>query len=107
MLANKIAKKIIIILFVLFIALYISQSTGYYDYEIYKKTTLTSEQIKQFESDLAKGKNVSAKDYLSDTYKDYGNKLSNTGLKMSKKIEKYSKDVIETIFGALSNVVTE
>ncbi len=105
--ANKIARNILIILFILFIALYISQSTGYYDYETYKKTALTKEQIKKFEEDVKNGKNVSVKDYLDDTSRDYSNKLSDTGLKVSKKIERYSKKAIETVFGALSGLVTD
>ena len=105
--ANKVARNILVVLFILFIALYISQSTGYYDYEVYKKTALTKEQIKQFEEDVKAGKNVSVKDYLSETTSDYGNKLSNVGLNVSKKIEKYSKKAIETVFGALSGLITD
>ena len=104
--ANKIAGTTIIILFILFFALFISQSTGYYDYEAYKKTALTKEQIKKFEEDVKNGKNVSVKDYLSDTIKDYGNNVSDVGLSVSKNIEKYSKKTIEAIFGALSNLIT-
>lgn len=105
--ANKIAKNILIVMFILFVALYISQSTGYYDYETYKKTALTKEQIKQFEEDIKNGKNVSVKDYLDGTSKDYSNKLSDAGLNISKKIERYSKKAIETVFGALSGLVTD
>ena len=105
--ANKIARNILIVLFVLFISLYISQSSGYYNYSTYKKTELTKDQIKQFEEDVKAGKNINVKDYITNIEKDYGNKISNAGLNVSKNIEKYSKKVIETVFGALSGFVTE
>ncbi len=105
MLANKVARIILLILFLIFIALYISESTGYYDYGAYKKTLLTKEQIKKFEQDVKEGKDVSVKDYVGDLEKNYNNKLSNTGLTLSKNIEKYSKKAIETVFGALSDFI--
>lgn len=105
--ANKLFKNILIFLFVIFIALYISQSTGYYEYEQYKKVALTNEQIKQFEKDVKDGKSVDVKDYISETKKDYGNKISNAGLTISKKIEKYVTKFINGMFDSLSNVVND
>lgn len=104
---NKLFKNILIFLFIIFIALYISQSTGYYEYEQYKKVALTNEQIKQFEKDVKNGKNVNVKDYVGETKKDYGNKISNTGLKISSEIEKYVKKFINTTFDAIGKAVKE
>lgn len=105
--ANKIFKNILIFLFIIFIALYISQSTGYYEYEQYKKVALTNEQIKQFEKDVKEGKKVDVKDYVSETKKEYGNKISNAGLTISKKIEKYVKKFINSVFDNIGDVVKE
>lgn len=103
----KISKNILIILFIVFIALFFSQSTGYYEYEQYKKVALTNEQIKQFEKDVKNGKKVDVKDYIGETKKDYGNKVSNTGLKISSEIEKYVKKFINGAFDAIGRAVKE
>ena len=105
--ADKIFRSILVFLFVIFIALYISQSTGYYEYEQYKKVALTNEQIKQFENDVKEGKNVDVKDYVSETKKEYGNKVSNAGLRISKEIEKHVTKFINGIFESLSKVVND
>ena len=104
---EKVFRNIIIILFVIFIALYISQSSGYYEYEQYKKVALTNEQIKQFEEDIKKGKNIDLKDYAGETKKEYGNKISNAGLKLSQKIEDYVHKFISGAFESLGNMVKE
>ncbi len=90
---------IISLLFAVFITLYISQATGYYDYEQYKKTELTKEKIEQFERDVADGKNVDIKNYLENVKVDYSNTASNTGLKISNTITKYVKSGVSgTLF---------
>jgi len=104
---NKIFRNIIILLFMVFIALFISQSNGYYEYSEYKKVALTNEQIKEFESDLKSGKKIDIKDYISNTKKEYGNTISDTGLTVSLNIEKYIKKAITSSFGALSKLVSE
>ena len=42
---NKIAGWFVFILFITFVTLYISQATGYYEYEQARKTAFTKEQI--------------------------------------------------------------
>lgn len=103
----KIFRNIMVSLFIIFIALFISQANGYYEYNAYKKVALTNEQIKEFESDLKAGKKIDIKDYVENTKKEYGNNISDTGLSVSLKIEKYIKKAITTSFGALSELVTE
>ena len=105
--ASKIFRNIMIFLFIIFIALFISQANGYYEYQEYKKVALTKEQIKEFEDDVKSGKKIDLKDYVGNTKKEYGNTISDTGLSFSKKIEKYAKKVITTSFGALSKLVSE
>ena len=61
---NKIFKYLILISFIIFLALYLSQSTGYFEYKNSKKVALTNEQIKQFEKDVNEGKNVDITKYI-------------------------------------------
>lgn len=105
--AGKIFRNIMILLFIIFIALFISQSNGYYEYNAYKKVALTNEQIKEFESDLKAGKKIDIKDYIENTKKEYGNTISDTGLTVSLQIEKYIKKAITSSFGVLSDLVNE
>lgn len=95
------------LLFVAFLTLYMSGENGYYEYEQNKHTTFTSEQIKKFEQDVADGKKVDINDYLETQNKDYSNKVSSLGYKVSDNIGKYVKLGIEGTFGALNKLVEE
>lgn len=88
-----------------FMALYFSQATGYYDFAEHKKVTLTNEQIKKFEEDVAQGKNLNIEDYLSNTDKNYQNKTSQMGLRISESIGKYAREGIESAFKVLNKLV--
>ena len=59
---KKIFNTTIFCLFVIFLAIYGSSKTGYYEYENKKQKELTEEEIKKFEEDVAKGKNVNIND---------------------------------------------
>ena len=74
---NKIFKRIFLAILIAFTAIYISQATGYYEYEQHKSIVLTNEQIKKFESDIKDGKDVDALSYLKEEEKDYSSKISN------------------------------
>jgi ABC-type dipeptide/oligopeptide/nickel transport system permease component len=92
------------LLFAIFLTLYISQATGYYDYEQYKKTELTEEKIAQFEQDIKDGKEININNYMSSVQTDYNNKISSAGLKVSSTINKYVKSGINGVlafFGVL------
>jgi hypothetical protein len=90
------------ILFAIFITLYISQATGYYDYEQYKKVTLTNEKIAEFERDVKDGKKINVDDYLENVTTDYNNNASKTGLKISQTIKKYVRSGIDGTFAFFS-----
>ena len=44
--------------------LYLSQSTGYFEYRNSKKVALTNKQIEKFEQDVKEGKNVDIENYI-------------------------------------------
>ena len=84
--------------FVTFMALYISQSAGYVEYENRKQVALTESQIKKFEADVAAGKDVDVEEYLKTNEKNYQNSLSRLGLKISKVAESGVKSAVDTGF---------
>ena len=83
-LSKRAFRYIITILFAVFIALYMSQSTGYMENQNRKQAALTQKQITKFEKDVAEGKKIDINTYLKTNNKNYQNKISKTGLAISK-----------------------
>ena len=105
--ANKIFSWFLFILLITFITLYISQASGYYEYEQSRKTAFTEEQIKQFEQDVKDGKEIDINDYLENTNKNYQNNISRLSLNVSEGIGRYAKMGIEKIFEGIAKVIEE
>ncbi len=93
--------------FITFLTLYLSQATGYYEYEQHKKVSFTNEQIKKFEEDVASGKNVDLDSYLVEKEKNYSNKTSKLGYNISKTIGKYVKDGLDNTFNLINKAMEE
>jgi hypothetical protein len=92
------------LLFAIFLTLYISQATGYYDYEQYKKVEITNDKIAQFEQDVKDGKEIKVENYLDNVKTDYNNNASRVGMKISSTIKKYVRGGIDgtlSFFGLL------
>ncbi len=104
--ANNILKFTFVILILLFIGLYISQVTGYYEYTESKKTTLTKDAINRFEKDVKEGKEISAKNYLEEE-KEYNNKVSKLGITVSNLIEKSFNKTMSSLFKEIDRAVSE
>ena len=96
---NNIMKVLFLVLFLIFFTIYFSQSGGYYEFELHKKTVFTEEKIKQFEKD------VSIEDYLVNEKKNYSNKASQIGYFFSKNIGNYIKKGIEGTFKMINKMV--
>ena len=84
-------------------ALYVTNKMGYNEYRNSQKTILTSEKIKQFETDVAAGKNVTLEDYLPKEI-NYQNKLSKIGLKVSNTTSLLIKSAVQKSFKLLSKL---
>lgn len=104
---NKFFKYILLISFITFSALYISQAVGYFDYKNSKKVSLTNQQIKKFEKDVKNGKNVDIKKYIDENTNNYQNKLSKVGVSISSTTEKIIQKIINETFKVLSKLVGE
>ncbi len=104
---NKLINIIFLMLFMSFLVIYFSEITGYYEYQNHKKTTLTEEQIRKFESDVENGKEVDLNQYLVVENKNYNNKLSKAASKLSDGISNVVKKGVESTFKFLSNLVEE
>ena len=102
---NKIYKFIFMVLFFSFLVIYCAELTGYYEYQNHKQAVLTEEQIKQFESDVAAGKEVDINEYLVKDDRVYNNNLSKLSSKLSNGISKVVQKGVESTFKFLSNLV--
>lgn len=103
---SKIVWKMFLMLLVGFTALYISEATGYYEFEQYNKKVLTEEKIKQFEEDISNGKNIDINNYVVTNEQNYESKLSKLGDKMSKKIEKTVVTGLNGTFEFLNKILS-
>ena len=104
----KVGKKIFRFTFLIclttFLVLYFSGGMGYFEYENYKKTSLTEEKIKEFEKDVNAGRDVDIKDYLPKDTSNYQNTISSFGLKVSNRTKECVNTVIEKGFKALAKL---
>lgn len=102
---NKIFGRIILILFVSFLAIYISSSTGYYEFEQHNKMVLTEEKIREFEKDVAEGKEVDIKNYVVSDKVSYQNKISKFGNNVSKQVENVIQNGVEATFSFFNKLL--
>ena len=93
------------VLFLSFLVVYCAELTGYYEYQNHKHAVLTEEQIKQFEKDVANGKEVDINEYLVKDERVYNNNLSKISSKLSNGISKIVQKGVESTFKFLSNIV--
>ena len=98
---NKTIKIIGIVLFVMFLSVYFSRyNTNYYE----NRNVLTEEAIVKFEQDIKEGKDNSINTYLKEE-KDYYNKASTIGLKLSQGIEIGFKKSLKLLFKCMEGLV--
>ena len=89
-----------VILIFLFLGLYYTKGSGYYEFEQHKKMTLTEEKIRQFEQDVKEGIPIDSSKYLENDTTNYQNKIS-------KIIEKTFKKGMESLFRFISKTIEE
>jgi ABC-type dipeptide/oligopeptide/nickel transport system permease component len=91
---EKYLRTFIIIAFIIFIGLYVTNVTGYKEYELHKRTELTKEQINKFETDVKENKYIDINDYINNDDVNYSNGVSKVSLTFSNTTSKYIKEII-------------
>ncbi len=104
---DKIFKFVFFLLLLIYLTLYFTGIAGYYEYKNYKKMTLTNEQIEKFEEDVKSGKEVNVEDYITKEKKDYNNKISDAGKKVSFTISNTLSKLLTSTFKHISKFITE
>ena len=103
---EKILKRTLIFLFVIFITIHIFYGNSYYNYDLHKKIELTNEQIEKFESDIKNNNNIDVNDYIGNTSIDYSNNISDLGVTFSNFTSKYVKEGIRGVLNVLIGFMT-
>ena len=103
---KKWKKIIMIIIFLVYIGLYFSYRNGYYEIKNNERKILTEEMIKEYEDDLAKGVDVTNKEYTV-VRPDYANNYTQSLLKVSKKIENGIDKAIKYFFKKVTDTINE
>lgn len=82
------------------------QTSGYNEYTKNRENMLTEEQIKEYEEDIAAGKDVTIKDYLNKDKVNYDNKVSDLGLDLSEFIGEIFNKGMNAFFEMLNEAVS-
>lgn len=99
--ATNIFKFTILVLLILFIAIYISDMNGYFAYSNFKRNVLTEEGIQKFENDVANGKPIDIEEYIEKDI-DYSNNISRLTLRISNKLGGYIRKGIASFFEGIT-----
>ena len=98
---NKTLKIVGVLLVIMFLSVYFSRyNSNYYE----NQNVLTEEAIVKFEQDINEGKDITVSSYLKEE-KNYDNKISEIGLKISNKIEVGFKKGLKFILKCMEGVV--
>ena len=104
---NKSFYIILLVLFIMFLGLYVSSSSGVIDYSSRHKKVLTDKNIKEFEEDIKNNKEIDIKKYSYDDTDKYDNSISKTTLKVSSFLGSTVKSILDFTFGKLEKLVNE
>lgn len=92
--------KILGMLFVIFMALYIANMSGYYESKIRDRVIITEEGIKQFEEKVSMGEEIDITSFLNTDREDYSSNMSNLGDTVTSSIE----SIVENGFAVVKNI---
>ena len=101
---KKLTKGVLILSIVAFILLYFSYKNGYYIKRNEETAILTEEKIKEYETDLKNGIDVSKKNYIV-VHDNYDNTYTRFLLRLSKKIERGFDKTIKFIFRRINKTI--
>jgi len=96
--------KILGILFVIFMALYIANMSGYYESKIRDRVIITEEGIKEFEEKVQNGDEIDITSFLNSERIDYSSSMSNLGDGVTESIENIVANGMDFVSGILKSL---
>lgn len=79
--------KILGVLFLIYIALFIANMSGYYESRVREQVTITDEGIKEFEEKVQNGEEIDITSFLKTEREDYSSNMSNLGDNLTSGLE--------------------
>ncbi|MBE6157092.1 MAG: hypothetical protein E7161_05080 [Firmicutes bacterium] len=76
-------------LFIVYVALFIANMSGYYESKIRDQVIVTEERIKQFEEKVQNGEEVDITSFLNNEREDYSSKMSLLGDNLTSSLENF------------------
>ncbi len=95
-------RRILILLFIIFLINYFSVQTGYYQNKIYERTVLTEEGKREFENDIQNGLELDVRDYITDEYVDTTNGFDKVGRKLGEEVDDFINHKVVKIMNFFS-----
>ena len=105
--AGRVVRITLLILFIIFLALYFSSNAGLIDYQAKHKTELTETRIKEFEEDVKNNVNIDLKKYIKNDEDNYDNALSSGMLKLSNSIGEGVMNILDFFFKKIENAMKD
>ncbi len=102
----KAFKYLVLVLFMMYFAIFVMVNLGYYEYASYKKKVFTEEQIAKYEEDIKNNVDIDIEDYLVEE-EDFQDRPKRIGLKISEFISNSCKQSVSGIFKFLNDVLEE
>jgi len=96
--------KILSVLFIIYIALFIANMSGYYEGKIRDQVLVTDEGIKEFEEKVKNGEEIDLDSFLNLEKEDYSNNLSLLGDNLTNSLQKFisgSMDIVGNVINSL------
>lgn len=103
----KLLKTALYVLIFVYLIIFVSANTGYYEYNNHKKVALTEQKIREFEEDIKNGKNIDINNYLVKEDYSYDNKLSLAAIKVSDGISSVVSSGVKYSFKWISKLLDE
>jgi len=97
-------RRIILVLFIIFLINYYQVASGNYKSTIEQKTITTSEKIKEFENDIASGNYIDIKDYTEDNYIDTSTPLTDLGYELGTEVDNILNNKVAKFFNYIGSL---
>lgn len=91
-------------LFILFIALFIANMSGYYESKIKDRVIVTEEGIKKFEELVQSGEEIDVNSFLNTEREDYSSKMSNLGDNITSGVENFISNGVSVVYDVLKSL---
>lgn len=102
---NNIPLKILGVFFLIYVALFIANLSGYYESKIRENTIVTEEGIKAFEEKVQNGEEIDVTSFLRNEREDYSSKMSTLGDSLTSNVENFVvksmsfiTDIVKSLF---------